>query len=65
MVVCHCAVVNDAVIREHIGAGHQTVEELAARCRAGSGCGGCRATIERLIRDAGRELVVAASLDGG
>jgi bacterioferritin-associated ferredoxin len=52
MVVCHCEVVNDAALRDHIAAGSATIEEVAARCRAGTRCGGCRPTIERLLLEA-------------
>lgn len=51
MVVCHCELVNDRTIRE-IAAGRITdVAEVTARCGAGGHCGGCRPSIERLLRE--------------
>lgn len=51
MLVCHCAVVNDARVREAIASGAQTIAEVTALCDAGGGCGGCRPMICRLLND--------------
>ena len=52
MVVCHCNVVNDREIRAQILAGALDVEDLGARCTAGTRCGGCRPVLEALIAEA-------------
>lgn len=65
MVVCHCVVINDAVLRRHISAGDVTVDQVAARCNAGSRCGGCVPMIEALIREAGPVGTVRVSVDAG
>lgn len=52
MVVCHCKAVNDAAIRELIAASALTADDVAARCGAGTDCGGCRDTIEDLLANA-------------
>jgi bacterioferritin-associated ferredoxin len=49
MVVCHCRAVNDATIRDEIEQGALTADEVAARCGAGSQCGGCRLVIDDLV----------------
>lgn len=49
MLVCHCAVVNDAAVTRAIDDGARTVAEITAACGAGGGCGGCRPTLCRLL----------------
>ncbi len=49
MIVCHCWVVTDRTIRAAIEAGAVDLADLARRCRAGSGCGGCTDTLRRLL----------------
>ncbi len=53
MVVCHCNVVNDREIRAQILAGALDVEDLGARCTAGTRCGNCRPVIESLFAESG------------
>lgn len=50
MLVCHCMHVNDRTIRQCVREGARCPEEVAARCAAGAGCGGCRPMVESLIR---------------
>jgi bacterioferritin-associated ferredoxin len=52
MMVCHCRAVRDSVIREVIEAGVLDVDDIIAACGAGSRCGGCRETLEELVREA-------------
>lgn len=59
MLACHCRRVNDGVIRAAIQAGAADLEALAQLCQAGSGCGGCHATLEELLRTASTDI------DGG
>jgi NAD(P)H-nitrite reductase large subunit len=49
MVVCSCRAVTDRAVLSAIADGATTVEALADRCAAASGCGGCGPELERLI----------------
>ncbi|MGF1466673.1 MAG: bacterioferritin-associated ferredoxin [Sandaracinaceae bacterium] len=49
MLVCHCHRVNDRTIRSAAQRGARTLDEVAASCGAGSGCGGCRPVVSRLL----------------
>ncbi|MGH9039908.1 MAG: (2Fe-2S)-binding protein [Acidimicrobiia bacterium] len=51
MWVCLCKGVNDRQIRAVINAGARTPEEIADRCRATTGCGGCLPEVCRLLDD--------------
>lgn len=51
MYVCSCKAVNDTVVRAAVAAGAASLEELAVRCGAGSGCGGCRPVLARLLAE--------------
>ncbi|HEY3239972.1 MAG TPA: (2Fe-2S)-binding protein [Acidimicrobiia bacterium] len=51
MWVCLCKGVNDRQIRAAINAGARTPEDIAARCRAATGCGGCLPEVCRLLAD--------------
>ncbi len=51
MWVCHCKGVTDGQIRSAISAGARTVVDIAADCRAGTGCGGCLPEVCRLLDD--------------
>ena len=51
MWVCLCKGVNDRQIRAAINAGAKTPEEISARCRAATGCGGCLPEVCRLLAD--------------
>lgn len=53
-VLCYCLVVEDAEVRRAIRQGARTVEDVSARCEAGSGCGACRGTIASMIDDEAR-----------
>lgn len=49
MLVCHCHEVGDKTVRKCIREGARTVAEVGAACGAGTGCGGCRPTIDALV----------------
>jgi bacterioferritin-associated ferredoxin len=65
--VCHCRAVTDREIEGEVAAGARTIEDLAARCGAGSECGGCWPALEELLHHhsllhlSGRELADAHS----
>ncbi|HEX2578577.1 MAG TPA: (2Fe-2S)-binding protein [Aquihabitans sp.] len=61
MVVCHCNVVSDREIRAQIRAGALDADDIAARCLAGTRCGGCRPLVEALVRE-GAALEAAVSV---
>jgi bacterioferritin-associated ferredoxin len=62
--VCHCRAVTDRVIRAQIEAGACHEQELAERCGAGSGCGGCRPNLRRLLDEHGIGPSVSPAADG-
>jgi bacterioferritin-associated ferredoxin len=49
MIICHCERISDRVIRTAVMSGASTCGEVAARCGAGQHCGGCHASIRRLL----------------
>ncbi len=49
MLVCHCRRVNDRAIAATVDEGARSVVDVAARCGAGSRCGGCWSTIRELL----------------
>lgn len=51
MWVCLCKGVTDQHIRAAVHAGARTAEEITARCRAATGCGGCLPEVQRLLED--------------
>jgi bacterioferritin-associated ferredoxin len=57
--------VTDREIEAEVAAGARTIEDLAARCGAGSECGGCWPALEELLHHhsllhlSGRELADA------
>ena len=66
-VLCQCLNVTEAEIKRAIRAGARTVDEIAVRCEAGTGCGSCRGGIEVLLeeqlRARARKPLPAALLD--
>lgn len=61
MYVCSCRGVTDRTVRTAISAGASCIEEIAARCGAGSRCGGCHPVLERLLADATPDAADAAA----
>jgi bacterioferritin-associated ferredoxin len=57
LLVCHCLCVFDATVRECVRQGARTPEDVGDQCGAGTGCGGCRQSIEAIVR---RECAKAA-----
>ena len=51
MIVCLCVGVTDRNIRKLAAEGATTVEEVGRRCRAGTDCGACVATIACVIAE--------------
>jgi bacterioferritin-associated ferredoxin len=49
MIVCHCFCVSDRQIRGCAREGAGSVGEVGRACAAGTGCGGCRAEIARIV----------------
>lgn len=65
MVVCHCERVNERTIRRLIRDPDTTVEDIIAGCGAGSRCGGCRDTIDQMMRAAGVPVGLAVRVAAG
>jgi bacterioferritin-associated ferredoxin len=49
VIVCSCRAVTDRTVDAAVASGAHCIEDLAARCGAGSRCGGCWPELERLI----------------
>jgi bacterioferritin-associated ferredoxin len=49
VIVCHCEVVSDRVIKAEVVRGAVDADEIAERCGAGAHCGSCRPTIGALL----------------
>lgn len=65
MWVCLCKGVTDRQVRAAIRAGARTPCDIALRCRAGTGCGGCVPEVCRLLDDHfAREAFLAAEAEG-
>lgn len=47
--VCLCYGVSERKVRRAIEDGAETIIEVGASCRAGTGCGGCHPTIDALL----------------
>ena len=60
MYACSCHAVKDTTVRAAIAAGATTIEDIGARCRAGSQCGGCHELLERLLAEAAVTIRSAA-----
>lgn len=54
MLVCHCKRVHCRDIRDAVQNGAENVDEVGEQCGAGTGCGGCRPLVEKMVD---RELV--------
>lgn len=53
--ICYCLRVDKPAIVAAIEAGCSTVEDLSARLRVCTGCGGCRPDLEDLLRFYGED----------
>jgi bacterioferritin-associated ferredoxin len=51
VIVCLCHGVSERRVRREIEHGASTVDELAARCGAGSCCYGCHQTLDELLTE--------------
>jgi bacterioferritin-associated ferredoxin len=49
VIVCSCRAVTERTVEAAIASGARRIDDLALRCGAGSGCGGCWPELERLI----------------
>lgn len=47
--VCHCYNIRQSHVRDLIKKGSRSVESLCEKTGAGSGCGGCRCRLQRLL----------------
>jgi bacterioferritin-associated ferredoxin len=51
MIVCHCTGVSDNEIRRTVRDGACSVSAVAQACGAGSSCGGCYQSVEKIITE--------------
>ncbi|HVP27580.1 MAG TPA: (2Fe-2S)-binding protein [Myxococcota bacterium] len=49
MLVCHCKGITERVVRRAVREGALCVNGVGRACGAGTGCGGCHATIEAIV----------------
>ncbi|MCW0215526.1 MAG: (2Fe-2S)-binding protein [Pseudonocardia sp.] len=49
MYVCICAAVTEVELRDCIGEGARTVEDIGDACGAGTGCGSCVDRVDVLL----------------
>lgn len=49
VIVCSCRKVSDATIHNAIAAGAASIADVGRACSAGTRCGGCWSTIQRMI----------------
>ena len=61
MIVCHCFRVSDREIRGCAREGACNVAEVGDACGAGTGCGGCRPEIARLLEGEFRATAASAA----
>ena len=52
MYVCLCKGISNRSIRRLVEEGARSVDEIGARCGAGTSCGTCRLDIEGMLKDA-------------
>jgi bacterioferritin-associated ferredoxin len=53
MIICLCKGISDKHVRDAIGRGAATVEDVGDDCGAGTGCGSCHSMIEMMLADDG------------
>jgi bacterioferritin-associated ferredoxin len=63
VLVCHCFAVNDRRIREAIAAGARCETDIARACGAGTDCGGCLPTVNRLLDECTGCALAPATVD--
>jgi bacterioferritin-associated ferredoxin len=49
VIVCSCRAVSDSVVHSAILSGADCADEVAERCGAGTDCGSCLVTVERML----------------
>ena len=53
VLVCHCFAVFEGAVREAVADGAATVDDLGEATGAGQGCGGCHASLCRMLPEHG------------
>ena len=51
MIVCSCHAVSDSTVKEALDGGASDLEQVGAKCAAGTGCGGCHKRLERMLNE--------------
>lgn len=65
MLICHCNGVTDRAIRSAVRNGAATPADVARRCGAGGGCGGCLGAVRELIHSEAAHRVEGAVASPG
>ena len=60
MILCHCRAVSDRSVRKAIDTGACDLEAVAARCGAGTSCGGCHPALMSLLAATDRLAIAGA-----
>ena len=60
--LCRCNSVTRARVLDAVATGAHTVDEIANQTRAGTGCGGCRDELERLLSRGDADAATVKSL---
>jgi bacterioferritin-associated ferredoxin len=56
MIVCICRAVSDQTIHNAIENGAESVQEIGTTCRAGTSCGSCVPSMQKMIEEKKRRL---------
>lgn len=61
MYACSCRAVRERTVRAAIAAGAWSIEQIGARCGAGTVCGGCHPILDELLATAVRVRTTTAA----
>lgn len=64
MYACICHGITEREVAGHVSAGADSIEKVGDSCLAGTGCGTCHDTIDRIIDDRAVRPCVLAALAG-
>lgn len=64
-ILCLCEGVSERKVQRAIDRGAASVAEIGAACRAGSGCGGCHASLQALLDARCAPVPVGAAAGSG
>ena len=66
MIICHCTQATDRSIRAEVRRGAKSCDAVGRACGAGTACGGCKPSIDDIIRrEAAPSLLALTVLQNG